>query len=93
MAQKRVKVISNLKRKEVKIMTKKQAFYAGYKSKKGLTKKVCNICQKDLSIKNFWKDKYLLDGYCGYCKDCYKKRWVLKDPAYASKNKYQTMSR
>lgn len=74
-------------------MSKKQTFYKGYAPKKGLTKKVCNICNKSLSIKSFWKDKYLLDGYCGYCKDCYTKRWVTKDPAYQNKQKYNNMHR
>ena len=71
----------------------KKETYTFYKPKEGLTKKTCNICNKELPIGNFWKDKYLKDGYTNYCKVCYKKRWIDKDPAYQGKRKYQDMNR
>ena len=56
------------------------------KISKGLTEKQCYVCKKsfrgDEVKKNFWKDKYRKDGWCGYCKEC-----VNGNAEYNSKKK------
>lgn len=66
-----------------------QKFYA---PKEGLKEKVCSVTGKKLPITDFWKDKYMKDGYTSYSKEGYKLRWIKKDPKYVSK-KYQNMNR
>lgn len=64
------------------------------KTIKDIKTKECYICGKELGINNFWKDKYLKDGYTGYCKKCYKDRWInKKDKAQKGKRKYNNMCR
>lgn len=66
--------------------------YKFYEPKKGLAEKVCSITGKKLPIDNFWKDKYMKDGYTSYSKEGYKLRWIVKDPKFIGK-KYQSMNR
>ena len=35
--------------------------------------KICNRCGKEKSLGDFYRNKYVKDGYCGECKECKKK--------------------
>ena len=65
--------------------------FKGFAPKKGLAKKVCSITGKELSIKEFWKDRWMKDGYTSYSKEGYRLRWIIKDPKFASKRTYRQM--
>ena len=73
-------------------MSKAKAF-KGYAPKKGLKEKVCSVTGKKLPISEFWKDRWMKDGYTSYSKEGYRLRWIDKDPAYKSKRHYNNMSR
>lgn len=75
---------------ESKAKAKKEPTF--YAPKAGLKTKVCSITGKNLPISDFWKDKYMKDGYTSYSKEGYNLRWIKKDPKYQSK-KYQNMNR
>ena len=72
--------------------TNKKTEYKFYEPKEGLKEKVCSITGKKLPIGDFWKDKYMKDGYTSYSKEGYRLRWIVKDPDYVGK-KYQNMTR
>jgi len=71
----------------------KQSNFKGYEPQKGLTHKVCSITGKDLPISEFWKDRYMKDGYTSYSKEGYRLRWIDKNPKYKSKRNYNNITR
>jgi len=74
-----------------KTKTYKASDFKGFAPKKGLKTKVCSITGKTLPIKEFWKDRWMKDGYTSYSKEGYRLRWITKDPAYKSKRSYRQM--
>ena len=45
--------------------------------------KKCGLCKKIKSLNNFGLNKSIKDGYCVYCKECWKiymEKWRIKHP-------------
>lgn len=54
-------------------------------------RKICSVCEKEMSIKSFTKDARLLTGLsptCKYCKRDQYKKWVLRDGIQEFRNEY-----
>lgn len=74
-----------------KAKTYKASDFKGFAPDKKVKTKVCSITGKKLPITEFWKDRWMKDGYTSYSKEGYRLRWILKDPAYKSKRTYRQM--